>query len=184
MKLERGILVDAKGNFLGAFQWDADKPRPTFNAPRAGKRRIAPEDKKTLLPESAAAPGMENMRWDFKKEVWTEPTNKAWLVDQRGNIRGSRRYFPDQIPNIPVGWQLTEKAPPKTHNRKPYFDLGADEWKFPLTVARVENDVVVNVEAVRHDFVAPGDVEYVLVTEAGPHMGWKRNAAGTFEPDA
>ena len=156
MEIERGILVDAKGNFLGAFQWDASGPPPQFNLPRGGKLR--PEDRKTLLAESVAERGMEFKRWDFRAEAWIEPDKKAWLVDENGRLRGSRRYFADQIPNVPVGWILTELVPPKTVGQKPYFDRG---WKLPLKKARVERDTVINFECLREDFVTPPGVEYL-----------------------
>jgi len=161
MEIARGILIDAKGNFLGAFQWDASKPQPQFNLPRQGQNGVLPADLKTLLAESVAEEGMEFKRWDFKNEVWVEPTEKGWLVDGNGGLRGSKRYFADQIPNIPVGWILTNKAPLRTPGQRSYFDLVADEWKFPLQLARVENDTLMNFECIRDDFVAPPEVEYI-----------------------
>lgn len=149
MKMQRGILVDAKGNFIGAFQWDASKPRPNFNLPRRGQRRVLPEDRKTLLPESVAVRGMEFMRWNFQTQTWDTPSKKGWLVDERGNMRGSRRFFPDQPPSIPIGWQLTEVQPPRERNRRPYFHAG--DWKFANRAARVENGTIVNIELVRDD---------------------------------
>ncbi len=131
MEISRGILVDAKGNFLGAFQWDASKPRPHFNLPRQGQTGVRPEDLKTLLAESVAEPGMEFKRWDFKKEVWIEPDRKGWLIDERGTLRGSKTYFSDQLLSIPVGWRLIEQAPPKKIGQKAYFDVVAGGWKFP-----------------------------------------------------
>ncbi len=158
MEMERGILVDAKGNFLGAFQWDATRPRPQFNLPRTGQSRVRPEDQKTLLAETVAERGMEFKRWDFRAEVWIEPDKKGWLVDQNGSMRGSQRYFADQIPNVPVGWTLTEEVPPRKLGQKPYFDR---VWKFPLNKARVENDVLINFEAIRDDTRPPPGVEYI-----------------------
>ena len=49
MEIARGILVDAKGNFLGALQWDASKHRPQFNLPRTGESRVKPGDLNTRL---------------------------------------------------------------------------------------------------------------------------------------
>ncbi len=161
MELERGILVDAKGNFLGAFQWDKSKPRPQFNLPKTGQRGVRSEDVKTLLPADVAEPGMEFKRWDFRAEVWIEPDKKGWFVDEQGRLRGSRRYFADQIPDIPVGWTLTGQAPLRSVGEKPYFDLAADVWKFPLRKARVKDDTMMGFECIRDDFTPPSGTEYI-----------------------
>jgi len=161
MEIARGILVDAKGNFLGAFQWDASKPRPQFNLPRTGQRGVLPDDLKTLLPATVAEPGMEFKRWDFRNEVWIEPNKKGWLIDERGSLRGSRKYFSDQIPNIPVGWRLVEQPPLKKTGQKSYFNVVAGGWKFPQKVARIENDTLVNFVCIRDIFNPPPRVEYI-----------------------
>jgi len=104
---------------------------------------------------------MEFKRWDFRAEVWIEPDKMGWFVDERGMMRGSKRYFADQIPNIPVGWILTEQTPLRSKSQKSYFDRAAEVWKFPLQRARVENDVLINFECIRDDTRPPPGVEYI-----------------------
>jgi hypothetical protein len=161
MAIERGILVDAKGNFLGAFQWDGAKPRPQFNLPRQGSNSVRDSDRKTLLAASVAEPGMEFKRWDFKNEVWISPDQTSWFVDENGNLRGSRQHFTDQIPNVPIGWTVTNKTPLQSQSQRPYFDITADEWKLPLRVAQIENRTLVNFICIREGEQPPPGIEYI-----------------------
>ena len=124
------------------------------------------------------------MRWKAATKEWIAPTDKAWLVDQRGVLRGSRMVFPARPPQIPAGWVLTDKEPPKSPSKRAVFVDG--DWVFPEARAIIDEATgdVINVVA-----ALPGkglDLPSGQVESSDPAAirGAKRLGDGSFQPPA
>jgi hypothetical protein len=141
---EKGVLVDAKGTYLGAFKWEKGTPRPQFNA-----SKTPPEERLRLLTsEAAIADPVVGGRWDAKAERWIAPDVPVWIVNTRrdlpryGSLAGKRMVFSDQRLDLP-DWQAEVRtAPPEKRpvGRKLLWDFEAEEWVLPKPVLRLAED--------------------------------------------
>lgn len=134
-RMKRGVMVDAKGNFLGAFQWDEREPAPKVNAPKTAKAAQA----RLLTSAEATADPLPGGRWSEKQKRWIAPGKTLWIVDERtGDLRGSRRVFADTIPALQPGLKYVDVAPPESRGRKPVWT--GTEWVFPRRVGIVDGE--------------------------------------------
>jgi len=199
--MQFGILVDNEGYFIAALRWADNETAPEFNKPQAGEKVVRPEDKKHLLRSAAAIAVKDSIaRWDFKAETWTYPTERYWLVDSKGNVKGGRTYFPERPPEIktPGDEIVTTPPPAKIGSRgRPIWNPTAGEWQWPRRVVIVNpNGEVVNaaLEHRREDLpnidVPPGWERFDEDQPGGIPTrpdgvvigrGDKRNAQGDFE---
>jgi hypothetical protein len=162
-KYQRGVLIDVKGRFLAAIQWDASKPPPNFNVPKIGEKRVRPDDRKFIVTTDAALAGIKagvSAWWRFDKaaDEWVQPSQGRYLIDERGNLRGSVVMFPDDpIPPIRIeqeGYQWITDAPPQTKSsRRPLYRDGA--WVVPSAFCVVNPAGVIKAVAVA---VSPDDL--------------------------
>lgn len=137
----RGVAVTQTGHFVGMFQWLKGTGTPKLNSP------LTP-DKDALImltSEAAITDPIIGGKWDFFDEVWLAPDTPIYLFDARGQYRGKKMFFADNI-KLPDGVFGTTDAPPASRTSRPIW-LGDDGgWRFPRRVAMQDaNGLIVSV---------------------------------------
>lgn len=148
MEMKKAVIVDAKGFFLGAVQWDSSTVPPKLNAPLAGEDKVRDEDRRFYLtdPEAIADP-IPNGKWDKRKKVWKKPGKRYTLVNDRGELVGTSVQWAERLRPAPRGQQYTDKPLPKDWNvktRRPIWNFADQEWQEPRVVAIVKGDKIVS----------------------------------------
>lgn len=176
--MQKGVLVDHEGFFLGAFQWEDDENAPDLAvSPRVGERVVRLDDRRVFLtmPE-ALDPPSEKARWDFQAKAWRQPEARYWIVDDRGTPVGGGLYHKSRPPRVPAGTALVTEAPGNTNGRRMIWNGTA--WQAPRRVIHVDGDgVVINI--VNEN---PRDDQPDVATPAGcsryTEDNWPLNADG------
>lgn len=127
-QVSRGVLVDAGGYFLGAFQWAAGSPAPDFGSPSKTGLYF-------LTEAEALDPPSEKARWNFSTKVWELPTTRLWIVEQKtGRCTGGGLFWLERLKPLPPGKIYVDIEPPKERGRVALWDDEDQTWKFPRVV--------------------------------------------------
>ncbi len=144
---QRGVVVDYQGYFLAAIQWDASGPPPNLNTPRHGRKRMKPEDVKTILTDvEAIADPLPNGRWNKKTKTWDKPNVQRWYVTVRrdkpdlGTFAGARMVWPDRLPQLPAYQRWVDVGPPACPGKRPVWSFSKGVWLVGKRVAVIDAD--------------------------------------------
>jgi hypothetical protein len=147
--MQRGVLIDANGEFLALVQWEDDQPTPNFNTPKAGNAHVKPKDVRTLLPEDAYEPGAENgWRWNKATQSWDKPTENVCFVNEKtGALAGNRMVWPGQTPNTPFGQKIVRTPLPARDRSKgkPIWNDDSGAFEYSKRIAIVEAGTITNI---------------------------------------
>ncbi|RMD50926.1 hypothetical protein D6827_03150 [Candidatus Parcubacteria bacterium] len=144
--LKRGILIDAEGYFLGAYQWAAEMQTPDFG------QISAPARFKLLTDEACISGAGKDGRWLETEKRWIFPTDKFALIAQR---RDAPRYWvyrktitawPHRLPEFGEGFKLIPNIPTLDKHTRPIWDDKVQKWITPKIYALLDKEgVVVNI---------------------------------------
>lgn len=142
MSKSYGVLVDGEGYFLAALQWEADGIAPSFGSNEGKELK---DQRHLLTSETAILVSSEKARWDFGTQSWSLPTERYWVVDQRGTVIGGTTYWPARPPSAKPGTEIVLVPPPARDlaRAKPVWDTEAQSWKDNRRVALIDEDGLV-----------------------------------------
>ena len=113
---------------------------------------------KIITSIEATTDPIENGKWDEASKTWLSPTDKVWIVDSKGQLRGQRMVWPTRRKPLPKGFAYIDIEPPKSRARKPIWN--GSEWIQPRVVAVIVDNTIksAGIENPRDDIENVNDV--------------------------
>ena len=154
-KYAYGVVVDYEGFFVAALRWlKTTLPPNPNNKFRLENRKLH----KIITSIEATTDPIENGKWDEASKTWLSPTDKVWIVDSNGQLRGQRMVWPTRRKPLPKGFAYIDIEPPKSRARKPIWN--GSEWIQPRVVAVIVDNTIksAGIENPRDDIENVNDV--------------------------